>query len=433
MQDVFCEDDDIHTKQTKLQELFRRSELDVSMVSGTFEELPLECDDGERDIFLQVWHAEIEKLVADANEDVNECIETEELDESVSQVLTSYVKARFAALAAEAACSEEGADSEEERAKNETKKRKGSELDATWTAVVKHHRLIKMQARLHNVSNKKQKTTTNADTPMLNDTPQQTEPEELQIGGQNQNEGTHIGVNNVEDHNIVSVKDLLEGMLSKQTIRVKIFYVPVGINRVPRQYGPKKYLDIFQTVVGCSGEEYNIVAFHRNAIPTLRLMRDCAGCVVEMAPVKHNYFKGTNQIEVQDNLEIKVLSTNFESLRQQILHTITMSMAANLKDKSRAHFTPVKVKDRNNLKHDKNGKPYRSGRYVDASGFVSDVIFWGIIATKEELFVEGGTLELRNVTVNRDSRKFELKETSAASLAPEKTFEVPRRLQMVEW
>ena len=54
MQDVFREDDDIHTKQTKLQELFRHSELDVSMVSGVFEELPLECDDGERDIFLQV-------------------------------------------------------------------------------------------------------------------------------------------------------------------------------------------------------------------------------------------------------------------------------------------------------------------------------------------------------------------------------------------
>ena len=97
-----------------------------------------------------------------------------------------------------------------------------------------------------------------------------------------------------------------------------------------------------------------------------------------------------------------------------------MSMAATLKDKSRVHFTPVKVKERNDLNHDKNGKPYRSGRYVDASGFVSDVIFWGIIATKEELFVEGGTLELRNVTVNRDSRKFELKETSAASLAPER-------------
>ena len=103
MQDVFREDDDIHTKQAKLQELFRHSELDVSMVSGVFEELPLECDDGERDIFLQVWQAEIEKLVADANEDVDECTDTEKLDQSVAQVLTPYVKAHFAALAAEAA------------------------------------------------------------------------------------------------------------------------------------------------------------------------------------------------------------------------------------------------------------------------------------------------------------------------------------------
>ena len=108
-------------------------------------------------------------------------------------------------------------------------------------------------------------------------------------------------------------------------------------------------LDIFETCVGCSGQEYNMIAFDRNAIQTLSLMRDCTGCVVEMAPVKHNYFKGTDQIEVQDNLEIKVLSTNFESLRQQILNTITMSMAANLKDKSRVHFTPVKVKERNDI------------------------------------------------------------------------------------
>jgi len=168
--------------------------LDVSMVSGVFEELPLECDDGERDIYLQVWQEELEKLIADASEDIDECTGREELDQSVAQVLTSHVKAHFAALAAEAACTEEGADSQQETSKEATKKRKAFELDAAWIAVVKHFRLTKMRTRLENVSTKKQKTISNAnesvntasrgshDAPVRNGTRQETEPDELQSG-----------------------------------------------------------------------------------------------------------------------------------------------------------------------------------------------------------------------------------------------------------
>jgi len=305
--------------------------------------------------------------------------------------------------------------------------------------------LTKMQSRLANVSPKKQKTTSNADesgntksrgshdAPMLDGTTQETEPDRLQSGEINEEGGTHVGVESIEDKNTVTVKELFEGMLSKQRVRVKIFYVPAATNRVPRQYGIKTEIDIFETTVGCSGHEYILIAFGPNATQTLNLLRDCTGCVVEIAPVRHNNFKGTDQIEVQDNMEITVLSTKFESLRRQVLSTITMSIAANLKDRSRVHFTPVKVKERFDLRHDKNGRPYRTGKFVDASGFVCDLMVWGILATREELFEEGAIVEFRNVTVNKEGRKFETKEGSAAYLAPDKTFEVPRRLQMVEW
>ena len=184
------------------------------------------------------------------------------------------MKSDLAALAAEAACTEEGADGEEETTKNETKKRKASELEAAWIAVMKHHRLTKMQTRLDKVSNKKQKTISNADQsgnttsggshniPVLNGTTQQKEPNELQSEQRNQNPEKHVGANSIEDKNIVSVKGMFESMLSRQTIRVKISYVPAAVTRMPRQYGSKSALDIFETVVGCSGQEYIMFAFH---------------------------------------------------------------------------------------------------------------------------------------------------------------------------
>ena len=74
---------------------------------------------------------------------------------------------------------------------------------------------------------------------MLNGTTQQKEPNELQSEQRNQNPEKHVGANSIEDKNIVSVKEMFESMLSKQTIRVKIFYIPSATNRVPRQYGQK--------------------------------------------------------------------------------------------------------------------------------------------------------------------------------------------------
>ena len=275
------------------------------------------------------------------------------------------------------------------------------------------------------------------DVSMLNARTLPEATQELPSDGNQSNRVAHTqdGVETADESHIVTVQTVFDGMLKGKTVRVKIFYVPVGIRRFPRRYGKEGGdVEVFKSRVGCSGHEYDLVALGNQAAEAANALRDCSGSVVELARVKHSMVKGHNQLELQENFTITIVPTGFDLLRQQQLKTIALTSAANVENFATVSLTPVRVKERTELRYDKNGRPFRSAQLVDSYGFVCAAIAWGCVSASEEIWDEGNTVDIMNAYVNKEDERLDLRDDCCVQHASAGSrFEVPRRLQMVSW
>ena len=113
----------------------------------------------------------------------------------------------------------------------------------------------------------------------------------------------------------VSPSRILGNILIDTVISVKLFYTPYDIwTKVPEPGGAT--FDLFETLVGADGLEYQLVAMGNTATKALELLERFAGKVVTLRHVRARTYQDFPQLQLLDDFEI--LPEN-DSKRQRCL------------------------------------------------------------------------------------------------------------------
>ena len=135
-----------------------------------------------------------------------------------------------------------------------------------------------------------------------------------------------------------------------------------------------------------------------------------------------------------EGFEAHVHESQDETLKQQSLKRMSLSRLPEQADRARVSLHPCMVGVASEVKRDRNGKLYRSTRLVDTSGNVCNVMVWGSLASQDEVWANGVTVDIRVATVNCADQRIDLRSFSNVKVITEAAaLQKPRRLQFLRW
>ena len=96
---------------------------------------------------------------------------------------------------------------------------------------------------------------------------------------------------------------ILGNTLEGTVISVKLFYTPYDICRKVQVHGDATF-DLYETLVGANGLEYQLVAMGNTATKALELLERFAGKVVTLRNVRAKTYQDFPQLQLLDDFEI---------------------------------------------------------------------------------------------------------------------------------
>jgi hypothetical protein len=164
------------------------------------------------------------------------------------------------------------------------------------------------------------------------------------------------------------------------------------------------------------------------------LLAPLCGQVVRLFHTSHSDFQGQSELKLMDQFEVEVVSVAPRELAQQAVKRITLDKLSEATDKSKVSFLSCMINTTSESKVDKNGKPYRNTRMVDARGAVVKMMVWGDIAGKDAVWLKGSVVDITAASVNRVDERIELRNYSMIDCSSNaSSFRLQSRLHFVKW
>ena len=229
---------------------------------------------------------------------------------------------------------------------------------------------------------------------------------------------------------------VIESMLADADICVKIFYTPHDISSHSPQWGTGTSFDVFETLVGADGLEYPLVAKGATAGKAFDLLEKWAGEVVTVQHVKFATYKGIPQLELLEDFEILEAIENKakQELQRQQIKRCSFKHIPEKKNGSKVALGPCLINNASESKHDKNGRPYRSARLTDESGFVANVMVWGSLAQMENIWQNGKIVDIMGADISHSEQRVNLRNCSQITLsAKPDNFKKKNQLSFIPW
>ena len=239
-------------------------------------------------------------------------------------------------------------------------------------------------------------------------------------------------VQKAEEDGTVSVKDVIHGMLEDSIVEVILLHIPHEVSSVPTKYKSGARLDLFEALIAAASVEYTLCAKGEVAFKAMETLPSFLGKVVRLSGVKFALYKGTAQLELMHGFQAE---QHHDS--ESIHHAPSKIMLNRLPtqmNRSRVSLYPCRVNAISTAKDDKNGNPYRSTRLVDVSGCVCNVMVWGALAEKDEVWKKDTVVDVRVVEVNVTDKRIDVRGFSNVDLAAStSSFKQPARLTFALW
>ena len=91
-------------------------------------------------------------------------------------------------------------------------------------------------------------------------------------------------------------------------------------------------------------------------------------------------------------------------------------MPRDKKQRQRFNLQMCCINTQNDLKYDKNNKPYRLTRIVDGEGSVTNVMVWGDMAEKN-VWKRDDIIYIYGAEINYDNQRLDIRQSSYVELA----------------
>ena len=460
---LLSETDDIRTKQKKVQQLLTDSGVDVKLFQCLFESLEDQMEDTELEAYLELWGVEVKMAAEDAEKEIVKISQTDGFQTTDIEMVSGYVASSVAVAKQKRKIGEAPSDIEEEASTAQSTEL--SSLEEALKTKVQNVQQAK-RARLREarknmlLSPRKSAMSSEQASPSrsINDCKQEGNGDDTQAStlaahssepalatDSSQENTLAMAVPTSPAANVsnpvsspVSVSQLIDNMNQDAEVYVKVFYIPYGISTVPAPYSPLP-LKIYETRVGAEGREYTLVAKGDAAAHAASELAEFGEQVVKLRHVKHSQYKGEDQLEVTENMEVEecVDEDKLSNLTQQLLQKYSLQRVLEHKsrgDKTRLSLQTCSVMVDSKSKPDKNGNPFRATQVHDAAGAVTKVMVWGGLAANDDLWKLDAVVDIYAAEVHFSEKRLNIRPFSQVKLASQPaSFKKPTKLTYLKW
>lgn len=230
---------------------------------------------------------------------------------------------------------------------------------------------------------------------------------------------------------LIKIDELVNGMMSKQSVRVKILHVPCDVSKRVNQY-TKQAFYLFEAIVGNGSSEHSLFALGDDVSEKAStILTPLLGQVVDLHYVSHKRYQNHDQIVLENNFEVDVVDNANIALKRQELSETSLKELPSQDTYSKVHVR-VRVHDDSEVHRDRNGKAYRGPlRLVDIKGFAVKCMVWGSNAESNVHWQSGNSILIRNASVQKNEERLEVRDFSA--VVDVGTFSLPSRINFIKW
>ena len=237
------------------------------------------------------------------------------------------------------------------------------------------------------------------------------EPKRLRNEGEEEKFGT-----------TVPVAEVMDKMLEEVSVTVKILYCSYGVTESSSKWHDKPW-KIYEVIVGAEDKEYSLVGRGENAsFAEMEFAKFGKDEVVTVTNVKYLHHSFESKLEM--TLSSKVMKCSDEKLVQKMEKQIlkrcclkdVLTMPRDKKQQQRFNLQMCCINTQNDLKYDKNNKPYRLTRIVDGEGSVTNVMVWGDMAEKN-FWKRDDIIYIYGAEVNYDNQRLDIRQSAYVELA----------------
>ena len=145
-------------------------------------------------------------------------------------------------------------------------------------------------------------------------------------------------------------------------------------------------------------------------------------------------------IRDRPNFAVRIASSNDVQMKNHqtkcisIKDVVEKEHKANNAETWRLNLETVAVIMSSTVSSDKNGKPYRTTRVVNAVGTAVPVMVWGDLSEKNELWEMHAFVDIAAVSANFEDKRLDVRPFSDVKLANEaKHFRIPAKCSFLQW
>ena len=194
--------------------------------------------------------------------------------------------------------------------------------------------------------------------------------------------------------------------------------------------------DLYETLVGANGLEYQLVAMGNTATKALELLERFAGKVVTLRNVRAKTYQDFPQLQLLDDFEIlpETDSKRQRCLKEQQMKRCSLKQLPLQKRGTKVALLPCAIHEVSEQKNTKTGYPYRWTRITDKDGLIQTLMVWGTLAENNKIWQKGSIVDIMGAEVHQTDQRLHLRH--AAQVLPNaepENFKVRTDLQAVPW
>ena len=234
----------------------------------------------------------------------------------------------------------------------------------------------------------------------------------------------------------VTPQEVIDGMLEDVTVTVKLLYCASAISESTSKYTDKLW-KTYEATVGANDKEYTLIGQGEDAAFVQAELADFEkDAIVTITNIKYYYHQ--YEAKLQMTQSSKVMQCDDEKLvklmEKQTVKRCSLKDILAARDQNRRRFNLQMccVNTLSELKHDKNGKPFRSTRIVDAESNVTNMMVWGELAAKD-VWKKDDVVYIYGAETNYESNRLDVRPSSYVELTDKAKFPKTPKMQFLKW
>ena len=193
----------------------------------------------------------------------------------------------------------------------------------------------------------------------------------------------------------------------------------------------------YEAIVGANDKEYTLIGQGEDAAFVQAELADFEkDAIVTITNIKYYYHQ--YEAKLQMTQSSKVMQCDDEKLvklmEKQTVKRCSLKDILAARDQNRRRFNLQMccVNTVSELKYDKNAKPFRSTRIVDAESNVTNMMVWGEVAAKD-VWKKDDVVYIYGAETNYESNRLDVRPSSYVELTDKAKFPKTPKMQFLKW